>query len=347
MIDVRAQELNTWINSQVGVEAKITAISGDASFRRYFRAEINSPKFPQSLILMDAPPAKENCQPFINVAEILTEGGVNAPQIYCSDLEKGFLALSDFGDITYENYLNKNINSANELYNLAFKTLIKIQQIAKPAVPAYSHAKLLEELNLFPHWFLQQHLQVDFDANKLFETFELLIKGYTAQAQVLVHRDYHIRNLMVVGHEKQINMAQTPAVLDFQDAVVGPITYDAVSLLRDAYIYWDEEITLDWLIRYWQEAKNVGLPVDDDFSTFYYKFDLMILQRHIKVLGIFARLNYRDGKSRYLEYLPLVFTYCQKVVNRYSELRVLAKLFEKIESKVLPTSEQKQVGYTF
>lgn len=354
-IDIRAQQLQNWLNSNINHTPKISQISGDASFRRYFRVKLYEDfKGHSSLVLMDAPPLKEDCNQFVKIAKLMRDSGVNTPEIVFEDINNGFLALSDFGDITYENYLIDFPQKADELYEMAFLELIKIQQI-KPSAdfPEYNLERMLFELNLFPQWFLKTHLQQMTDVkelSKINNLFTLLINRYLKNQKVLVHRDYHIRNLMVICNNQNVNLAKTPAVIDFQDAVIGPISYDAVSILRDAYRKIDDEIVLDYLIRYWEKAKHTGLPVQADFSEFYQDFEYMVLLRHIKVLGIFCRLNYRDGKSRYLEYLPLVFAYCQQVANRYRELNYLAKLFNDIEDKVLPQanmSKVSKVGYTF
>ena len=274
----------------------ITTASADASFRRYFRVHLAD----KTLIAMDAPPAQENCAPFVKLANLLISAGLNAPQIIAQDLQQGFLLLSDLGDITYLSVLNDT--SAPHLYRDANQALIKMQLASQTNVlPNYDEALLNREMQLFPDWYITQHLQAKLNDQQkvvLQNTFGVLTSNILSQGQVYVHRDYHSRNLMVTSENN-------PGILDFQDAVYGAITYDLVSLLKDAYIAWQEEQVIDWLVRYWQDARKTGLPVPTDFSEFYRNFEWMGAQRHLKVLGIFARLYHRDGKDGYLKDMPL------------------------------------------
>jgi len=284
---------------------------------------------------MDAPPSHENCEPFVRIARLFGNAGMHVPEVIAQDLTQGFLLLSDLGDVTYLSQLNET--TAPALYHDANMALIKLQSASKPGVlPDYDEALLTREMQLFPDWYITRHLNVTLDDKQqqvLQKTFVLLNQNILAQGQVYVHRDYHSRNLMLC-HDN-------PGVLDFQDAVFGAITYDLVSLLRDAYISWDEEKIIDWLVRYWQNAKKQGLPVPADFSEFYRDFEYMGAQRHIKILGIFARLYHRDGKEGYLKDMPLVMQYLHKVCERYIELKPLLRLLDVLENK------QAQVGYTF
>jgi hypothetical protein len=285
---------------------------------------------------MDAPPPKENCAPFVNVAKLLLAAGLNVPQIVAQDLEQGFLLLSDLGDDTFLSQLD--IKSAPNLYADASNAMIKMQLASKPDVlPNYDEALLTREMQLFPDWYVAKHLNTTLNNEQqaiLNNTFAVLNKNILAQGQVTVHRDYHSRNLMILSENN-------PGVLDFQDAVYGAITYDLVSLLKDAYISWEEEQVIDWAVRYWQAARKAGLPVPDDFSEFYRDFEWMGAQRHIKVLGIFARLCHRDGKDGYLKDMPLVMNYLRKVCERYVELRPMLRLLNQLEN-VKP-----QEGFTF
>jgi len=260
---------------------------------------------------------------------------MHVPKVLAQDLAQGFLLLSDLGDVTYLSQLNDD--TAPRLYHDANMALIKLQLASTPDVlPNYDEALLTREMQLFPDWYVGKHLNVVLDEkqqNDLHKVFGLLNQNILAQGQVYVHRDYHSRNLMVCD--------DNPGVLDFQDAVYGAITYDLVSLLKDAYISWDEEQIIDWLVRYWQVAKKQGLPVSADFSEFYRDFEYMGAQRHIKVLGIFARLYHRDGKDGYLKDMPLVLEYLRKACERYIELKPLLRLLDALENK------QAQVGYTF
>lgn len=312
-------------------EFRLTIASADASFRRYFRVHLAD----KTLIAMDAPPSHENCEPFVRIATLFGAAGMHVPEVIAQDLAQGFLLLSDLGDVTYLSQLNET--TAPALYHDANVALIKLQLASKPGVlPNYDEALLTREMQLFPDWYIAKHLNVTLDDNQLQalqKTFALLNQNILSQGQVYVHRDYHSRNLMVCENN--------PGVLDFQDAVYGAITYDMVSLLKDAYISWDEEKVIDWLVRYWQAAKKQDLPVPADFSEFYRDFEYMGAQRHIKVLGIFARLYHRDGKEGYLKDMPLVMHYLRKVCERYIELKPLLRLLDVLENK------QAQVGYTF
>ena len=330
--DTRQQALANWLREKLQhSEFRLTTASADASFRRYFRVHLAD----KTLIAMDAPPAHENCEPFVRIAKLFGDAGMHVPEVIAQDLAQGFLLLSDLGDVTYLSQLNDT--TAPALYHDAYMALIKLQLASKPNVlPDYDDALLTREMQLFPDWYITRHLSFTLDQKQqedLHKVFALLNQNILAQGQVYVHRDYHSRNLMLC-HDN-------PGVLDFQDAVYGAITYDLVSLLKDAYISWDEEQIIDWTVRYWQTAKKQGLPVPADFSEFYRDFEYMGAQRHIKVLGIFARLYHRDGKDGYLKDMPLVMHYLRKVCERYIELKPLLRLLDTLENR------QAQVGYTF
>lgn len=335
-MDSRQQALQQWLVQVLQKDNfTLTPASSDASFRRYFRMHF-AENFSHedavkgvTLIAMDAPPPQEDCRPFVKVAQQLLAAGLNVPQIIAQDVEHGFLVLGDLGNDTYLSQLNHE--TAPKLYQDATNALIKMQLASQPNVlPEYDEALLTREMQLFPDWYIAKHLNITLNETQqeaLNKTFALLNRNILAQAKVTVHRDYHSRNLMVTENNN-------PGILDFQDAVFGPITYDLVSLLKDAYIRWDEEQIIDWAVRYWQPAKKAGLPVPDDFSAFYRDFEWMGAQRHIKVLGIFARLCHRDGKDGYLKDLPLVMDYLRKVCERYVELRPLLRLLDALEGKV-------------
>lgn len=326
----RKNQLETWLKEVLPAQAfTLTTASADASFRRYFRVHLtNAFKGHQTFITMDAPPPQEDCTPFVNVANLFLAAGLNVPQVLAQDLTNGFLLLTDLGDDTYLSALNPS--SAQKLYGDATDALIKLQLASKPNVlPNYDAALLTREMQLFPDWYVAKHLKFELNAEQhtaLNHTFEVLNKNILAQGQVYVHRDYHSRNLMVCENN--------PGVLDFQDAVYGAITYDLVSLLKDAYIQWDEEQIIDWAVRYWEKARKSKLPVPTDFSEFYRDFEWMGAQRHIKVLGIFARLSHRDGKDGYLKDMPLVLLYLRKVCERYVELRPMLRLLDALEGRV-------------
>ncbi len=346
--DVRLQELAHWLSAQTHLQPDVAGLkpaSSDASFRRYFRCGTGLAGHP-SLILMDAPPPQEDVRPFIHVAQLLAAQGVTVPEVLAADTERGFLALSDLGNTTYLSVLNQA--NAKALYEDACTALIAFQHAdtATLGLPAYDEQRLIAEMQLFIDWYVIKHRQAtltDAEAADLQRIFLLLARDATSQGQVLVHRDYHSRNLMVVDSQSpaQARGQSNPGILDFQDAVVGPITYDLVSLFRDAYIHWPEEQVLDWSIRYWEQARKAGLPVDADPSEFYRQFEFMGLQRHLKVLGIFARLYHRDGKEGYLKDLPLVMHYTRHVAQRFSVLKPLIRLLDRLDD-VTPT-----VGYTF
>jgi aminoglycoside/choline kinase family phosphotransferase len=258
------------------------------------------------------------------VAHLLRDAEVNAPEVLAQDLEQGFLLLTDLGTRTYLHELSPQ--NATLLFSDATDTLIKWQLATRTGeLPPYDEALLLREMNLFPDWYVARHLKTDLSPARkadLEKIFELLTRSALAQPAVYVHRDYMPRNLMV----SQPN----PGVLDFQDAVIGPITYDAVSLVRDAFVSWEEEQVLDWTVRYWERAKKAKLPVDRDFGEFWRAFEWMGLQRHLKVLGIFARINYRDGKPKYLSDTPRFLRYAREVSKRYNALAPLLRLLDEL-----------------
>jgi len=276
---------------------------------------------------MDAPPQHEDCVSFLHVAKVFSEANVHVPEVLAHDLKQGFLLLSDLDSTTYLEAVGADSSVTDHLYSDAVDALIRIQLASYSGVlPDYDEALLLKELTLFPDWYLAKHLQVVLNVKQkteLDEGFKRILQNNLAQPRVFVHRDYHSRNLMVT--------TPNPGIVDFQDAVYGPITYDLVSLFKDAYICWDEERILDWIIRYWEKAKKVRLPVAANFTDFYRDFEWMGVQRHIKVLGIFARLCHRDGKNNYLRDMPLVINYLRETCERYSELNFLLVLLDELE----------------
>jgi aminoglycoside/choline kinase family phosphotransferase len=338
--DARLARLTDWLAPLQLVEVgSRRPASSDASFRRYFRYDVVPAlrdKLGATLIAMDAPPERENVPAFIHVDGLLLEAGVTVPAIVARDVENGFLLLSDLGTTTYLQRLT--VDNAPFMYSDAVDTLIRFQLHSQPGVlPDFDRAFVLREMNLFPEWFIGKHLGLtltDAQQAQLDKVFEAITANVLSQQQVFMHRDYHSRNLMWMDQGN-------PGVLDFQDAVYGPVTYDLASLLRDAYIQWDEEFVLDWVVRYWQSAKQAGLPVNPDIDAFYRDFEYMALQRHLKILGIFCRLNYRDGKRIYMGDLPTVMDYVRKTANRYTELKPLVRLLDTLEDKA------PQVGYTF
>ena len=304
--------------------------SSDASFRRYFRCDGQFRDQDQSLILMDAPPDKESMTPFIAVADLMAEAGLSVPRIILTEPSLGFLLCTDLGQTTYLSALesaDQDLTMSDPLYRSAWRSLVKLQQFRPAApLPAYDAAKLTQEMRLFDEWYLGRHRNTHLSASEhetLLGIYQRIVDQCLSEPTVIVHRDYHSRNLMVLDRDG-------PGILDFQDAVIGPMSYDLVSLLRDAYIEWPEEVQIDWAVRYWEDARRATLPIAADFSDFWRSFEWMGLQRHLKVLGIFARLSHRDGKDGYLKDIPLVTRYAISVARRYQGLGPLAKLLERV-----------------
>lgn len=331
--DARLAALTDWLQAQFPERPlDIRPASADASFRRYFRVTLDDGS---THIAMDAPPPQEDCRPFLAVQRLFESAGAHVPAVRAEDVERGFLLLSDLGSTTYLDVLDAD--NAPALYCDATAALIAIQKASQPGLlPEYDRDRLLAEMELFPVWYVGRHLKAELNAKEvdaLYEVFDRILDVNLAEPRVFVHRDYHSRNLMVTQ--------PNPGVIDFQDAVYGPISYDLVSLFKDAYIDWEEDRTLDWLIRYWQQARDAGLPVRADFADFHRDYEFMGAQRHLKVLGIFARLYHRDGKDGYLKDLPRVMKYLLQTALRYRDLAPLARLLQRLEG-ITP-----QTGYTF
>ncbi|WNO05475.1 aminoglycoside phosphotransferase family protein [Rhodoferax mekongensis] len=337
----REQRFHTWFKSlQSGFSlepATLGLASADASFRRYFRVQSDR----GSLVIMDAPPDKENCKPFVDIAALLNHAGLRAPKILAWDEADGFMLLTDLGTRT----MMQTIDPAKpplDLYLHAVDTLVQWQLASAPGVlPLYDEALLRRELELFPEWYIARHRNFTLDApmrKTLDDTFALLIQNNLSWPSVYVHRDFMPRNLMVP------DLAEIPSkadprylgVLDFQDAVYGPITYDIASLMRDAFLTWEEDFCLDVTIRYWEKARKAGLPVGEDFGEFYRGVEWMGLQRHLKIAGIFARLTLRDGKPKYLADTPRFIDYIRSTCSRYIQLKPLLRLVEKVEGIEVP-----------
>lgn len=324
-MDDRFRALEAWLRAALSqAPLRIEPASADASFRRYFRVFADGVTF----IAMDAPPGREDCAPFVRVACLLREAGLNAPRVVSADLESGFLLLSDLGTTTYMASLKAG-RDVDRLFADATTALVRWQQATRPGVlPEYDEALLRRELALFPEWYVARHLGVALEAAQreaLEGVFARILARNLAEPRVYVHRDYMPRNLMVSD--------PNPGILDFQDAVHGPISYDVASLFRDAFISWDEERVLDGTIRYWEKARAAGLPVNADFAEFWRDVEWMGLQRHLKVLGIFARLHYRDGKAGYLEDTPRFVAYVRHAATRYNELAPLGRLLDALEGR--------------
>ncbi len=330
--EARRERFHQWLataSQRHGFDpASLRAASADASFRRYFRVDGAGGSF----IVMDAPPPQEDVRPFVAIAAMFEGAGLNAPRVLAQDVEHGFLLLSDLGSQLYLQALlaaqaQGDVPRAAALMRDATVALVQWQSRADAsALPAYDDALLRRELQLFPDWCVAQEYGVTWTADQQArwqQVCDLLVASALAQPTVAVHRDYMPRNLMICPPE-----AGNPGILDFQDAVRGPISYDVASLLRDAFISWEEEQEIDWAVRYWQQAKKAALPVPEDFGDFWRQLEWMGLQRHLKVLGIFCRLKHRDGKPKYSEDLPRFFRYAHKVAVRYHGLGPLAHLLE-------------------
>ncbi len=320
----RLAQLTRWLREDMGLaHFEITPASGDASFRRYFRIRYDG----QTHIAMDAPPAQEDCRPYIAIARAFYSLGLHVPEILEVNLERGFLLLSDLGTQQYLSELNSS--SAARLYGDALDALLILQSRCTSQLielPPYNHALLMREMALFRDWFVQQHLSLQLDpaqADTLEQIFEILAQSALQQPKVCVHRDYHSRNLMLTANNN-------PGILDFQDAVMGPVTYDLVSLLRDCYIAWPPDQVYVWVKAYRLRLLEAAILADDDETQFLQWFDWMGVQRHLKAIGIFARLQLRDGKPGYLKDIPRTLGYVVAVSRRYPELQGLHDLLRNI-----------------
>ena len=338
----REQAFGQWLSTIApahGLDpATVRPASADASFRRYLRVDGAQ----GSRIVMDAPPDKENCRPFVHVAELMRDAGLLAPRVLEWDEPRGFMLLDDLGRHTMIEAVDpQQPQAAQPLYLRAVDALIAWQLASRPGVlPPYDEALLSRELALFPDWYLARHRGVAVEGKlreTLDETFRQIVRNNLASPAVYVHRDFMPRNLMLPADEAE----QRLGVLDFQDAVHGPITYDIASLMRDAFLTWDEEFVLDITVRYWEKALKAGLPVNADFGEFYRAVEWMGLQRHLKVAGIFARLTLRDGKPKYLADAPRFIAYIRATAGRYRELAPLLRLVDEIEGT------QAVSGYAF
>ena len=332
-MDDRLRALEAWLATALeGRAFRLEPASADASFRRYFRVFLEG----GTRIAMDAPPEREDSRPFVHVARLLREAGLNAPEVLAQDLPRGFLLLTDLGTRSYLAALREG-RDVDRLFGDATSALVRWQSATRTGeLPPYDEALLRRELQLFPEWYLQRHLGIELDAaarESLESVFRAILAVNLAEPRVYVHRDYMPRNLMVAE--------PNPGILDFQDAVEGPISYDVASLFRDAFISWDEERVLDGTIRYWEKARAAGLPVRAEFAQFWRDVEWMGLQRHLKVLGIFARLHYRDAKKGYLEDTPRFLGYVRHAVSRYRDLAALGRLLDEVEGR------KPEARYTF
>ena len=341
--DPRMSLLLKWLatlDPNIGLQIhSLAAASSDASFRRYFRIQARS----STLILMDAPPPHENCRPFVDIATRLADVKLNVPVIWAQNLEQGFLLLSDLGPTTYYAKIQQGLTNAElqPLYRDALSALIQLQTASHAGLPIYDAKRLKDELGLFNEWYVSVHCKTQLEPavlTQLDQVFDLLVAHNAAQPVVLVHRDFHSPNLML-SESGQYGL--NPGVLDFQDAVAGPITYDLASLVVDARTTWEEPQQIDWAIRYWELARKQGLPVPADFTDFHRDYEWMGLQRNLRILGVFARLNHRDNKAAYLSHLPRVKQYVRQVAARYIAFKPLLRVLDQLDQV------QTKVGYTF
>ncbi len=332
----RQTQLHEWLRQVAQSDAvQLQAMSNDASFRQYFRARWRG----KSYVVMDAPPSKETLAPFMDVAQRLTEAGLNAPRIVARNIQAGFLLLTDLGDDLYlPALLQADAQSVERLYDDALSALVIMQKRVSCAnLPRYDATLLQQEMDLFPDWLLEEHLHVRLstaERSMLQSCFEQLVEMALAQPQVFVHRDYHSRNLLIHAHN--------PAIIDFQDAVCGALTYDLVSLLRDAYVVWQREKVEAWALDYQQRALHMELTEQQDRRVFLRWFDWMGLQRHIKVAGIFARLRHRDGKPAYLADIPRVLHYIIEVARGYTQMQALQHF---VQQRVVPAMQREKAAF--
>jgi len=336
-MDDRFRALDAWLRTALaGASFRLERASTDASFRRYFRVFLDdASREPRTLIAMDAPPERENSAAFVHVAGLLRDAGLNAPEIFAYDLALGFLLVTDLGTTSYLSALDDS--SATRLFGDATTALVQWQRASREgALPAYDEALLRREAALFADWYIARHLGIELTTGQkasLAEVVDRVIARNLAEPRVFVHRDYMPRNLMVTE--------PNPGILDFQDAVMGPISYDVACLFRDAFVSWEEDRVLDGTIRYWEKARAAGLPVRADFADFWKDVEWMGVQRHLKVAGIFARLAHRDGKTAYVQDTPRFVAYLRHAASRYRELGPLGRLLDELEGA------KPRAGYTF
>ena len=341
--DMRLAQLRQWLASLPASLAidpnRLRPASSDASFRRYFRLDAGR----GTLIAMDAPPAHEDTQPFVHVAGLLRDAGLNVPAILERQPVDGFMLLSDLGEQTYYQRIQAGLTDSElqARYRDALAALVRLQQASTAGLATYDQPRLAEELELFPQWYVARHHGIELDdtrRNALQKIFDLLSTSNAAQPAVLVHRDFHSPNLMYCESPRH---GPNPGVIDFQDALAGPITYDLASLVTDARTTWEEPQQIDWAVRYWEMARAAALPVDSDFARFHQAYEWMSLQRNLRILGVFARLHHRDGKPGYLAHIPRVNGYVRQVASRYSVFKPLLRLLDQIDERPV------QTGYTF
>lgn len=330
---LRQKHLLTWLQPlaasyQLDI-ASLEKASSDASFRSYYR--IQGAK--SSYIVMDTPPQQENNAAFIDIQKRLAQVGVKVPEIFAYEEELGFLLLSDLGQQNYYMALQTDLEPQvlQAMYRLAIDELVRLQQANSEGLTVYDAPRMLEELTLFEEWYIKQHCKTELSATEkqnLHTLFNRLVQDNVQHGQVLVHRDFHSPNIMM-----PTDSSLQPGIIDFQDAVIGPITYDIASLVMDARHSWNEEQQIDWAVRYWQAAQQAGLTIDSDFANFHRAYEWMSVQRNLRILGVFSRLALRDNKPHYLDHIPRVTQYLRQVFVRYEEFKALRTLFDRLENK--------------
>lgn len=332
----RSQQLHQWLSQHADKYQfdfdSLEIASSDASFRSYYR--IYSAALDKTLIIMNAPPPQENCAVFVDIARLLEAQGLNVPHILEQDDKLGFLLQSDLGNTTYYQAIQAGIDDAQlqKIYREALDVLVLMQQTPASHLPPYDAPRLREEMNLFEEWFVKKHCNnelTDAEKERLYPILDALAEFNAQEPQVFVHRDFHSPNLMLITDEDE---GTNPAVIDFQDALYGPLSYDLASLVMDARTTWEEPQQLDWAIRYWEKARAAGLPVPEAFSDFYRHYEAMSLQRNLRILGVFARLAIRDNKTHYLDHIPRVIAYIRQVANRYNDFAIVARILDRLEN---------------
>lgn len=339
----RKKALLDWLASLVDTHGlqldTMEPASSDASFRQYYR--VHTPD--RSLIAMDSPPELENAAAFVQIGQLLENTGLIVPQVVAANLDSGFLLLTDLGRNNYWHLVQAGMDDAQlqQHYRRAIATLVQMQTAPTAALPVYDQARLLAELSIFEKWYVNAYRQIqlsDTERQTLEQVWRMLVAHNDQTPRVFVHRDYHSPNLMV---DENGPANQQPGVIDYQDAVAGPITYDIASLVMDARTTWEEDQQLDWAIRYWDAARQAGLPVATDFAEFHIAYEWMSLQRNLRILGVFARLSLRDQKHHYLDHLPRVNAYIRQVAQRYHPFGPLLRILDRIDGTPITT------GYTF
>lgn len=343
--DKRSEQLHQWLSQHTDKYLfdleSLRVASSDASFRSYYR--IFSKAFNQSLIIMDAPPPQENCAVFCDIARLLDKQGVNVPKILEEEQQLGFLLQSDLGDTTYFQAVHTGLDDVKlqAIYRDALDALVLMQQSPAEHLPPYDASRLRNEMDLFEEWYVQKYKKNELnekEKKRLYPVLDALAKFNAQEPQVFVHRDFHSPNLMLINSAEQ---GVNPAVIDFQDALYGPLSYDVASLVMDARTTWEEPQQLDWTIRYWEKARAASLPVPDSFGEFHRNYEAMSLQRNLRILGVFARLALRDNKKHYLDHIPRVIAYIRQVTNRYDEYAIIARILDRLDNITL------EAGYTF